>query len=118
MSLKMCQLHLRQTKEAIRVRGLGHLVPKDAVEFIKKLEATARGDKPLSHTYDPLLALNLGICNAVVGIFGPGIVTGERSMCPLCEVEFKDGDNEQSLKIINNIADEVQDYCQRQHIQG
>lgn len=80
--MKYCDKHWEKTRDAIKERGLWHLVGRSGEEAVDRLIAEAQGTAT-DATFDPLLA----VCNMVYGkaveLGGLWMLTGE-DKCPVC----------------------------------
>lgn len=117
--MKFCLPHWDELKEAIKKRGLFHLVAKDgqaAVERMKEEMAGTQGDD----NYDPLMTAHWMITGKALEMAGLYLLHGD--LCPLCELNshakkgaFPDG-VVPSTEWINGCCDAVLKYCQERHL--
>lgn len=140
--MKMCQIHWNQMCDAIKSRGLWHLVAQSgeaaAERAMDELKGTAT-DK----TYDPLMALNWMIINRAIEIGGLTLMgentdgTNDGHYCPLCvmrksfdhhntstgrcgdpkcRIQMKPGDRPTDEVWIEGASNAVLKYCQEREL--
>ncbi len=80
--MRFCQPHWEQLKDAIRERGLFHLVADSGEAAVERLAEEAKGEATIA-TYDPLMdAHNMMVVRAIE-CGGLSVLRGDT--CPLCE---------------------------------
>lgn len=82
--MKWCQNHWDELKNAIKQKGLYHLVAKNGEEVIDRVTAELRGEETLAN-YDPLMSAFWMINGRATEIGGIYLLMGE--YCPLCELD-------------------------------
>ena len=112
--MKFCQPHWDALREAIELRGLGHLIAANGREAAARTVADLTGDDDLAN-YDPLMDVHWMIASRAMCVFG---IAALAAGCPVCELlralpsppdGFRYATNEQYL--IDGPADAVQQYC-------
>lgn len=76
--MRMCRPHWDMLRDAIRERGMAHLVP-----------GSGEGAAKLMHegTPDPLMSAVLSITANAIEVFGPGVMSDKEdgtARCPIC----------------------------------
>lgn len=112
--MKICKDHWAALRNAIHVRGLGHLGAssgKEAMERAKKeIEGTAT-----DATFDPLMAANNNIWSKALELGGLYLMTRKADgseYCPLCEVELQ-YEPGTAQKWIDGCTDAIRSYCEQ-----
>jgi hypothetical protein len=85
--MKICETHWAKLRQAIRDRGLYHLVAKSGEAAADNIKAEAQG---LPHDYDPLMDCNMMIMSAGLKDGGLRLLTPKEDgshYCPVCEAE-------------------------------
>lgn len=119
MSLEMCSLHWDKCKEAIRQRGLWHLVSIDGEEVMEKLkDRIENGEESQRSSYDPLVDLNIMLTSEALRCGGLYLMSPEEDFCPLCEAEKHTEDSEMGQIWIDGASDAIFDYCKEKGLQG
>lgn len=105
--------HWNDLREAIKERGLWHLVSKNGEEAIKSVTNQIEGKE---HHYDPLMAGNFAIWSNALdagGLYLMGKDENGNEYCPLCELDkHTNCDPKASVKWITGCADEQLKICQ------
>lgn len=119
--MKMCQAHWDELKEAVRAKGLYHLVASSGQAAMERAIAEVKGDATLSN-YDPLMAANWMICGRAIdlgGLYLLGSKENGEPYCPLCElneqVEKQNANTTGKIPAtvwIEGAVDEQWKYCQ------
>jgi|ERR1051325_724126 hypothetical protein len=78
--MKMCEKHWKMLLEAIKARGLWHLVAKSAEAAQEIADAQARGD---DSAFEPLIGASMLIHQEAFNSGGGYLMNGE--YCPVCE---------------------------------
>ncbi len=113
--MKFCEPHWQELKDAIRARGLWHLVASSSEAAFERAKAELGGKGTLA-TYDPLMAAHWAICSRAIELGGLYLLEGP--YCPLCELDAHtknpDGsksDPPQSREWIKGVSDAVERFC-------
>lgn len=107
--MKMCDEHYEKLKEAVRVKGMWHLVSKSGAEAVRRIN---------SPVFDPLLDCCLRIYTNAVRSAGLYILEFDKEggeYCPLCELD-KYGKEQNSDDWINQATDDVLYYCAKENL--
>ena len=90
--MQMCQLHWAALRDAIKERGLDHLVAQSGLEAVEYLKREIEGTKTLIE-YDPLMSANGMIWNLAVHVMGLQIIAPDeegKPQCPVCALQSYD----------------------------
>ena len=111
--ISFCKDHWEQCHQAIKDRGLWHLVSEDGEEAVERTISGAERE------FDPLLLLNLMITQAAIGCLGE-LLKGDEPVCPLCRLDDcgGDSDGETSEDWIKGAADTIEEKCKELNLQG
>ncbi|OGU54784.1 MAG: hypothetical protein A2V66_01620 [Ignavibacteria bacterium RBG_13_36_8] len=82
--MKFCLPHWDELREAIRLKGLSHLVASSGEAAMERIKAELEGTETLAN-YDPLMSAYWMICSQAIEVGGPYLLSG--SYCPLCELD-------------------------------
>ena len=121
MPLKMCEKHWEECREAIKKRGLWHLVPESAIQAINKIMkkiTPSEKEESLRNTYDPLLDLHMMITAQAIHCGGIQLLFVTENKCPLCEAEYQTQDTTTGSEWINGASDAILKYCEENNLQG
>ncbi len=80
--MKFCQAHWDKLREAVKVRGLWHLVAQNGEQAIENEIAKIEG-RADNRNYDPLMSCHWMIVNRALDLGGLYLMTGD--YCPICE---------------------------------
>jgi hypothetical protein len=113
--MKFCTPHWDQLKEAIRIRGLMHLVASSGEAAFERTVAELKGEETTAN-YDPLMTATYMIYGRAIDCGGLYLLAGD--FCPLCELDKNarnaDGSIPQPLAAtqwIEGCTDAVRDEC-------
>lgn len=87
--MKFCMDHWVELKEAIRTRGLDHLVAQDGEAAMEATVREIEGTDEEKKDFDPLMRATWMIYGEALRICGLGLMMtgeGEEEPCPLCEI--------------------------------
>ena len=111
-TMKLCQDHWHELKNAIRQRGMWKFVPPDGP--LKANRATHYLDaRTAPLRFDPLTMASMLISHQALTAFGDYLKT--RNYCPLCEVEQNLGTGI-SMEWIDVNADTLLELCRERHL--
>lgn len=79
--MKICDNHWAKLTEAIKSRGLWHLVTKEGKAAFDSIAGQLQGQP--EEGYDPLMACNFMIWGRAIDVGGLYLMTGD--LCPVCE---------------------------------
>lgn len=80
--MKMCDSHWSMLREAINVRGMGHMVLENGEQLMGRVVAELE-DRATDATFDPLFAAHNMIIEHALKWLGLYLMTGD--YCPICE---------------------------------
>ena len=119
--MRLCQKHWGELREAIRARGIYHLVAKDGESAMKRTVSEINGTADDS-TFDPLMAAYWAITGRAMelgGLYLMGQDENKNEYCPLCELDkfARNEDGSQpipaaSTQWINGCCDAQLRYCE------
>lgn len=84
--MQMCQPHWEQMKQAVKDRGMWHLVARDGKEAVDAAVRQLEGEENASD-WDPLMAMNWNFFSAALEYGGLGVMGEDENgnqYCPLC----------------------------------
>ena len=81
--MQFCQQHWDSMREAVRLRGMEHLVARSGEEAVADLTAQLEGTAT-QQNWDPLMAAHWAILTRVMRSMG---LAALGDFCPLCEVQ-------------------------------
>lgn len=81
--MKMCEPHWEMLRQAIKDRGMWHLVADSAEEAGNRIAAMMRNGGETKDTFDPLMACNNMIMSTALQMGGGYLLAG--NYCPICE---------------------------------
>jgi len=113
--MRMCTEHWEQCQQAIKDRGLWHLVAESGDEAAKLLIAQVEGSAT-KRDYDPLMDLNTMINSNAIQCGGLYLLSGD--YCPLCEAIKHTENDEIDEEWINGASDAILQYCEENGLQG
>lgn len=118
MALQMCLNHWEQCKQAIKDRGIWHLVPENGDESIERLtKQLVEGDTD-KYLYDPLMDLSVMFNMEALKCGGLYLMIPDENFCPLCEAEKHSKNPEMGKIWIEGASDAILKYCQEENLQG
>lgn len=81
--VSMCQNCWEELREAIKMRGLDHLVSKNGHSLADRMQRMAAGDRG-NDNFDPLIQATLAIYANMVRAFGAALGSPNAPPCILC----------------------------------
>lgn len=115
--MQICQQHWDALREAIKSRGLWHLVSKDGQTAAENLAKDTDEGRISPERFDPLMQSFIMITAQAIEMFG--LMTMNDGFCPVCySVEYYVNKTGQTTKEevenfwINGPSDGVLTYCQ------
>ena len=111
--MKMCLDHWEKLRQAIKDRGLWHLVSNGGEEVVKKLTDELKTGNSNIENFDPLMfAHNIIVSNALVFL---GLELMMSDKCPICELaKHCDKCKEESENWITYASDGVKTFYEKE----
>lgn len=118
--MKFCKQHWSDLSEAIKTKGMWHLVPKSgeaaAEAMQKEIDKTAT-----PKDYDPLMSCHWMIFNNALAGGGPYLMTAQPNgepYCPLCEVDRVKPGGEGAVQWIEHATEGALGFCRENNLVG